>query len=128
MILCVDDEPNVLAALRRLLHPFPFEVVTVTSGKGAIGIAEKRTPDLVILDRFMPGMDGYETLHRLRELGLTDTPVVILSGDTDILRGYDEGAVYYIHKPFRGEHVAHIVEYHLGDPSPERRAWLELHF
>ncbi|GAB6043537.1 response regulator [Endothiovibrio diazotrophicus] len=125
-ILCIDDEPNVLAAVRRVLRPLAFEVITVTSGTEALEVARLVPPDLVILDLFMPEMDGYETLKGLRALGLEEVPVVMLTGDPDILRGYAEGATYYIPKPFHNEYLLNIVEYLIGDPSPERRTWLEV--
>jgi DNA-binding response OmpR family regulator len=125
-LLLVDDEANVLAALRRVLHPLPYRVLTAATGSQAIEVALAERPDLIFLDIRMPEMDGFECLKSLREAGLTEVPVVMLTAEDKLMKGYLEGAAYYITKPFKNEHVTNIIEYLIGEPSAERKAWLEL--
>ncbi len=125
-ILLVDDEVNVLAALQRVLHPLPYRVLTATSGSQALEVARAEQPDLIFLDIRMPEMDGFECLKALREAGLTELPVVMLTAEEEIMKGYLEGAAYYITKPFQNEHITNIIEYLIGEPDEKRRAWLEL--
>jgi len=128
MILCVDDDENLLSALRRLLRPLQHHVLTAKSAEEAILLASNKRPDLVLMDLNMPGMDGFEAIKRLKASGVHDVPVVMLTGDSapnDIMRGYSEGCVYYITKPFNNDYVINIVQYLIGDLSEEERLSLE---
>ena len=127
VVLCVDDDPGMRSALTRLLNPLGHRVFTAADGARAVQMAEEREPDLVLLDLMMPGMDGYEVLRRLRELGMAETPVVMLTGKDsgdDMMSGYQEGAVYYITKPFKNEYVLNVVEYLIGDLTDDEREFL----
>jgi two-component system KDP operon response regulator KdpE len=100
-IAVVDDDPKMIRLLRRNLETAGYQVVTATDGVSAIELIESETPDLLVLDLVMPGMDGCEVLERLREF--TWLPVVILSGrddENDIVRGLEAGADDYVTKPF----------------------------
>lgn len=123
-ILCVDDDTNMLSALKRLLGRLPFRVVTASGGKEGIETAIREKPDLVFLDLMMPGIDGFEVLSQLRQSGLTVPPVIMLTGwntGDAMLKGYREGCVYYLTKPFKNEHVINVVQYLIGDlPESER--------
>lgn len=128
VILCVDDDANLLRALLRLLRTTPYEVVTASNGDEAIALVEAKPPSMIILDVNMPRVGGFEVLRHLKENGSGDIPVVMLTGDgepTDIMKGYTEGAMYYITKPFRNEYVLNIVEYLIGDLSEAERAEVE---
>lgn len=82
VILVVDDDAPILLLMRNLLREFGFEPVAAGSGAQAIEEARRRTPDLILLDRNMPGMTGDEVLRELRSShGLTDVPILILSGE-----------------------------------------------
>jgi CheY-like chemotaxis protein len=101
-ILVVDDDAPIRLLMRTLLREYGFDPVDAAGGVQAIAEARRSTPDLILLDRNMPGMSGDETLRALRaEPALAQVPVVILSGapiEPDELRllGAD-GAVL---KPF----------------------------
>ncbi|VAX07056.1 hypothetical protein MNBD_GAMMA25-770 [hydrothermal vent metagenome] len=125
-ILLIDDEVNVLAALQRLLHPLPYNIITANSGQQALEVVRAQPLDLIFLDVRMPEMDGFEYLQILREQNLTQAPVVMLTAEDEVMKGYMTGAAYYITKPFENEYVINIIEYLIGDPSEERKAWLEL--
>ena len=102
LILVVDDDPPILLLMRNLLREFGFETLAASSGQQAIDEARKKTPDLVLLDRNMPGMSGDETLRELRALPeVNDVPVLILSGEPmepNEIR--DLGATDAVLKPF----------------------------
>jgi len=128
-ILCVDDERNILRAILRVLHSRPHEVFVAENGERALEMARDMRPHLVILDLMMPGLDGYAVIDGLRAMGLRSVPVVMLTGKSaakDILGGYQQGAVYYITKPFKSKHLLNIVDYLLGEMSESEREALEL--
>ena len=82
VILVVDDDAPILLLMRNLLREFGFEPVAAGSGEEAIEEARRRTPDLILLDRNMPGMTGDEVLRELRAWdALAKVPILILSGE-----------------------------------------------
>jgi CheY-like chemotaxis protein len=82
LILVVDDDAPILLLMRNLLREFGFEPITASSGPKALEAARTRTPDLILLDRHMPGMSGDEVLRELRgDAPLASVPVLILSGE-----------------------------------------------
>ncbi len=100
-ILAVDDDPKVLKILQHSLSREGFEVICATSGYEALEIAKKKKPHLVLLDVMMPGMDGFETLGKLKEF--LDVPVIILSArgeEVDRVVGFRLGVDDYQTKPF----------------------------
>ncbi len=128
-VLCVDDDPGILSALRRMLERKGYRVTTCTRSQDALREISAGQVDLVILDLMMPGMDGHKLLREIRRVGRCPAPVVILTAkdkDRDVLKGYGEGATYYITKPFKNKHVINIVEYLLGDLSKSEKQALEL--
>jgi two-component system, OmpR family, KDP operon response regulator KdpE len=100
-VLVIDDEPQILRALRINLRVRQYEVRTAGSAGEALEQAAKHPPDLVILDLGLPDMDGVEVIHGLR--GWTDAPIIVLSGradSTDKVEALDAGADDYVTKPF----------------------------
>ena len=100
-ILVVDDEPGILVYVGANLRAQGYEVATARSGQAALDAAALKPPDAVVLDLAMPGIDGYETLRRLREWTLA--PVIVLSAhadEADKVRALDLGADDYLTKPF----------------------------
>ncbi|HEX8253787.1 MAG TPA: response regulator [Thermoanaerobaculia bacterium] len=82
VILVVDDDAPILLLMRNLLREFGFDPVAAGNGPQAIEEARKRTPDLILLDRNMPGMTGDEVLRELRASdALAAVPILILSGE-----------------------------------------------
>jgi CheY-like chemotaxis protein len=82
VILVVDDDAPILLLMRNLLREFGFDPVAAGSGAQAIEEARKRTPDLILLDRNMPGMTGDEVLRELRANDdLSAVPVLMLTGE-----------------------------------------------
>ncbi len=105
-VLVVDDEPQILRALRINLHARQYDVVTAGSGQGALLAATEAHPDLVILDLGLPDMDGVDVIRSLREW--TQVPIVILSGRMNSaakVDALDAGADDYVTKPFSVEEL-----------------------
>ena len=104
-ILIVDDAPENLAALRKLMVEQGYQPFVATSGERALKIARRVHPDLILLDVMMPGMDGLETCRQLKSHAATQRiPVIFMSAKTDtddVVAGFDIGAVDYIAKPLR---------------------------
>jgi Response regulators consisting of a CheY-like receiver domain and a winged-helix DNA-binding domain len=104
-ILVVDDDPTVTNVLRRGLSYEGYRVDTAATGRQALTMARDHTPDLVILDLMLPGLDGYDVLERLRLVD-ANLPVMMLTardGAADQVKGLELGADDYVVKPFRFE-------------------------
>jgi two-component system KDP operon response regulator KdpE len=100
-VLVIDDEPQIVRALRINLRVRQYEVLAAASASAALALAAKHPPDLVILDLGLPDMDGVEVIHGLR--GWTAAPIIVLSGRADSINkveALDAGADDYVTKPF----------------------------
>lgn len=117
-ILVVDDQPANLRVVAALLSRQGHEVYSAATGAEAVPLALEHTPDLLLLDMLMPGMDGFALLEALRRhTPLQDVPVVFLTAAHDrdvVLRAFDAGAVDYVTKPFTPEELLARVNAHLG--------------
>ena len=116
-VLVVDDAPANIRTVNEILHDL-YKVKIATNGEKGLELARSEPgPDLILLDVVMPGMDGYEVCTRLKADPATrDIPVLFLTGQTestDETRGFEVGAVDYIHKPFSPAVVAARVQTHL---------------
>jgi DNA-binding response OmpR family regulator len=101
-ILVVEDEPAIVTVVRERLERDGFRVRAVASGEEALGQTELDSPDLLVLDLMLPGIDGLDVLRGLRERG-DMVPVVVLSAkdeDVDKIVGLELGADDYLVKPF----------------------------
>ncbi|GAK54052.1 response regulator receiver sensor signal transduction histidine kinase [Candidatus Moduliflexus flocculans] len=116
-ILAVDDHPANLNLLFDLLSDAGFDLLVAQSGESALSRAEKTTPDIILLDVMMPGLDGFETCRRLKANPHTQKiPVIFmtaLSDTVDKVTGFELGAVDYITKPIQAEEVLARVRTHL---------------
>lgn len=100
-ILVVDDEAQILRAIRTILTEKQFRVTTASTGSEALTLAATANPDLIILDLGLPDMDGVEVCARIRDW--TQTPIIILSvrdTERDKVSALDLGADDYLTKPF----------------------------
>jgi two-component system KDP operon response regulator KdpE len=105
-VLVVDDEPQILRALRINLHARRFEVVTAANGTAALDAARSERPDLLILDLGLPDTDGVDVIRSLRTW--TDVPIIVLSGrvgSSDKIIALNAGADDYVTKPFNIEEL-----------------------
>lgn len=111
LVLVVDDETRIVRFVRARLMEDGYQVLTANTGEAALELLENEQPDLVILDIMMPGIDGFETLRRIRREG--DTPVIMLSArlsDSDRIKGFENGADDYVVKPFNPDELMARVE------------------
>jgi two-component system KDP operon response regulator KdpE len=100
-ILVIDDEPQILRALRTILKTKGFQVTTAARGEEGLALAAAIHPDLIILDLAMPDIDGFQVCSRIREW--SQVPIIVLSvreGEHDKVAALDRGADDYLTKPF----------------------------
>jgi two-component system KDP operon response regulator KdpE len=105
-VLIVDDDPQLLRALRINLVARHHDVQVATTGADALQLAAIHLPDLVLLDLGLPDLDGVDVIHGLR--GWTDVPIIVLSGRSggpDKVAALDAGADDYVTKPFGVEEL-----------------------
>ena len=105
-ILVVDDEPNIQSAMRALLISAAYDVLSATSGRGALDAVERHRPDVVILDLGLHDMDGLDVCRVIRKDDAR--PVIVLSArgaEKDKVRALDAGADDYVTKPFGSEEL-----------------------
>lgn len=116
-ILIVDDIPDNLRLLSRMLVRRGYEIITARTGAEALSYLEEAVPELILLDVNMPGMDGYEVCRHIKaDSRLEGIPVIFLSAlsePSDKLRGFEVGGVDYVTKPFHFHEVIARVETHL---------------
>src|SRR5213078_877629 len=109
-VLVVDDEADIRSLVRELLERAGHDVVEAGDGSEGLRVFFSAQPDLVVLDVSMPGLDGWGTLERIREM--SDVPVMMLTAQTGELakvRGLRGGADDYVTKPFgRQEFLARV--------------------
>ncbi|HEV3229107.1 MAG TPA: response regulator transcription factor [Solirubrobacteraceae bacterium] len=119
-VLVVDDEPQILRALRVILASAGYEAVTAQTGEEALDQAAVRPPAAAIIDLVLPGIDGVEVSRALREW--SDMPIIVLSavGDEDAkVRALATGADDYVTKPFGPRELVARLEAALRRASPE---------
>ncbi len=123
-VLIVDDTPENLVVLAQLLRTRGYRVRSVLNGRLALQTAEREPPDMVLLDVWMPDMDGYEVCRRFKaDERLKTIPIIFISATTDTeikVRAFTSGGVDFIGKPFEAEEVLARVRTHLALASVER--------
>ncbi|MCP8969264.1 response regulator transcription factor [Ectobacillus ponti] len=110
-VLLVDDEPRMLDLLSLYLIPRGYQCLKAVSGEQALGILQDQPVSLVLLDVMMPGMDGWETCWRIRDM--KDVPIIMLTArnqPADIVHGLRYGADDYVTKPFHEEELLARME------------------
>jgi phosphoserine phosphatase RsbU/P len=117
LVLIVDDTPLNISVISGALRD-TYKTKVATNGEKAIALASaEEKPDLILLDVMMPGMDGYEVCTRLKaDPATSEIPVIFLTGQTsaeDETRGFEVGAVDYVHKPFSPAVVKARVRSHI---------------
>ena len=117
--LVVDDSPETLRLLTDALDGAGMTVMVAMDGAAAMRIVDQITPDIILLDAVMPGMDGFETCRRLkRDAGLSNVPVIFMTGlaETEhIVRGLEAGGVDYVTKPIVIEEMLARIRVHLAN-------------
>ncbi|MGJ5134861.1 MULTISPECIES: response regulator transcription factor [unclassified Bradyrhizobium] len=117
--LVVDDSPETLRLLTDALDGAGMTVMVALDGAAAMRIVDQITPDIILLDAVMPGMDGFETCRKLkREAGLSNVPVIFMTGlaDTEhIVKGLEAGGVDYVTKPIAVSEMLARIRVHLAN-------------
>jgi DNA-binding response OmpR family regulator len=132
IVLVVDDSPETLRMLTDALDGAGMTVMVALDGSSAMRIVEQITPDIILLDAVMPGIDGFETCRRLKRIaGLSDVPVIFMTGlaETEhIVRGLEAGGVDYVTKPITIVEMLARIRVHLNNArvSQSARAALDV--
>jgi DNA-binding response OmpR family regulator len=118
LVLCADDDEDILSLVSLRLRRAGFDVATATDGDEAVEIARSQRPALAVLDVMMPKRTGYEVLAELRgDESLREMKVILLSArvqESDVTRGLEAGADAYLAKPFKAHELVSTVEELLG--------------
>lgn len=116
-ILIVDDTPANIHTLTGILKDRGYQLSVATNGGQALEILERVRPDLILLDVMMPGLDGFETCRRIKtDEACRDIPIIFLTAKTDasdVVQGFEAGAVDYVAKPFNAHELLARVATHL---------------
>lgn len=114
IVLVVDDSPDSLGMLNQSLNQAGLTVLVALSGQQALSIITRITPDVILMDAIMPGMDGFATCASIKQI-LPLTPVIFMTGLTDVehvVRGFEVGGVDYVTKPLLAEEVLARIKVH----------------
>jgi class 3 adenylate cyclase len=116
-ILVVDDTPANIQTVAAILKGQGYQLSVATNGKQALDVLEKIRPDLILLDVMMPELDGFETCQRIKSTeAWRDIPIIFLTAKTettDLVKGFEMGAVDYVGKPFNAHELLARVNTHL---------------
>lgn len=118
-VLVVDDSPETLGFLTEAMEAEGVTVLVATSGRQALAIADRVTPDVVLMDAVMPEMDGFEACRSLKAMpALAHVPVIFMTGLTEtehIVRGLASGGVDYLTKPIDLDELRARIRVHLAN-------------
>jgi signal transduction histidine kinase len=117
LIFIAEDEPTNLQVLYNILKKGNYRMAAAGNGKQALSMIPEACPDLILLDVMMPEMDGFEVCEQLKKTpGTKDIPVIFLTArveTTDVLKGFEVGAVDYVTKPFKPAELLSRIKTHL---------------
>jgi DNA-binding response OmpR family regulator len=103
-VLVVEDDEDILSLVTKRLRLDGYEVIEARDGDEALALAQKRKPDIAVLDLGLPGLDGIDVLRRIRaDKKLSGMLIVVLTAraqEADVRRGFEAGADAYVRKPF----------------------------
>jgi DNA-binding NtrC family response regulator len=111
-ILVIDDEPILRESLKVALETSGYEVLTAKSGEEGLDLFNKETPDLVLLDHWLPGINGDEVLRRIKEAG-SEIPVIIMTAQGSIelaVNSMKMGAFDFLVKPFELDQIEGLIQ------------------
>jgi DNA-binding response OmpR family regulator len=120
-VLIIEDEKLIIVSTQMVLEAAGFRVESAMNGEEGINKAKQLKPDLILLDIMMPGIDGWETLTRLkRDNDTTGIPVIIFTA-REHTRGHQKssemGAADYFRKPFEPDELIELVEKHIAQTA-----------
>jgi DNA-binding response OmpR family regulator/DNA-binding CsgD family transcriptional regulator len=130
IILVVDDTPDTLGFLTAALEQAELTVLVATDGASAIKLLGHATPDLILMDAMMPGMDGFETCRQIKaDAAFAYLPVIFMTGLSDtehVVRGLESGGVDYVAKPIVVDELLARIRVHLANARIANRTRLAL--
>ncbi|TGD99459.1 response regulator [Methylobacterium nonmethylotrophicum] len=130
LVLVVDDSPETLSFLTAAIEATGATVLVAVSGEAALVLVQEITPDIVLLDAVMPGLDGFETCRRLKaDAALAHVPVIFMTGLSEtehIVRGLEAGGVDYVTKPISAGEILARIRVHLANARAAQSARLAL--
>jgi DNA-binding response OmpR family regulator len=122
-VLIIDDDKWIAMSTTMVLEAEGFTVLSALSGMQGLDLVRREKPGIVLLDIMMPGMDGWETLQRLKaDRECAPTPVIVFTAREQRegpQRARELGAVEYVRKPFRPEALVQTIRRHLGTAPAE---------
>ena len=126
IVLVVDDSPPTLGMLNDTLEAAGFTVLVAQNAAAAMQLVERITPDVILMDAVMPGMDGFEACRRMKQLkALATVPIIFMTGlaeSQDVVRGLEAGGVDYVIKPVAPDEVVARIGVHLANARLTRSA------
>jgi two-component system, cell cycle response regulator len=110
-ILVVDDAPDTVEILQKLLSLEGYEVITASTGEEGVRKVKEESPEVVLMDISLPGIDGTEALRRIRTINPIQSVIMLTAFATvdNAILALKEGATDFLKKPFENEHLIHIV-------------------
>ena len=126
IVLVVDDSPDTLSFLTEAIERSGATVLVAVAGSLALALVDEVTPDVILLDAVMPGMDGFETCRRLKaKPQLEGVPIIFMTGLSEtehIVQGLDAGGVDYVTKPIAPDEILARIRVHLAGARAARSA------
>ena len=130
IVLIVDDSPETLGFLTDALEQSGVSVLIATPGAAALKVVEKITPDIILMDAVMPGMDGFDTCRTLKaQPSIAPVPVIFMTGLTEtehIVHALDSGGVDYLSKPINIDELRARIRVHLSNARSTQSARVAL--
>jgi DNA-binding response OmpR family regulator len=118
-VLIVDDEPDIVEAIRFNLELEDYECLVARDGEEALTKAKKEMPDLILLDIMLPKMNGYKVSRLLKfDKAYSHIPIIMLTArtqDKDVQLGGETGADEYVKKPFDADELIKLIRKYLDD-------------
>jgi DNA-binding response OmpR family regulator len=118
IVLVVDDSPETLSFLTDALEEAGITVLVAVDGQAALDLVRRITPDLILMDAIMPGLDGFETCRRLKQTDAAHVPVLFMTGLSEtehIVQGLEAGGVDYLTKPIVVDELRARMRVHLAN-------------
>ena len=129
-VLVVDDSPETLGFVTEALKKTGIAVLVATSGEAALSVCDRVTPDTILMDAVMPGLDGFETCRRIKENpALQHVPVIFMTGLSEtehVVKALDSGGVDFLSKPIDVDELKARIKVHLKNARSVQSAHVAL--
>lgn len=126
IVLVIDDSPDTLSFLTEAIERSGATVLVAVGGDLALALVDEITPDVILLDAVMPGLDGFETCRRLKaKPHLAGVPVIFMTGLSEtehIVKGLSAGGIDYVTKPIAPDEILARIRVHLASARAAQSA------